>query len=183
MDDRRALAHAADDTASIDAAQQAVEIRVVSRVVADDGVLDAHRDAVVDQPRDGVEPLLSIGPERVFGLQIQDERQTGDRGDLSQAGLEAARVARVAARQHHGGAEAVSLQQARLVHRAAEGRSDAWNRPPRRREPGQPLEQRRVFIERDVVQERVAAVEVACDAALLDVLRHAFGGIEVERAA
>src|SRR6185436_21139588 len=68
------------------------------------------------------------------------------------------------------------------IDRAAKRRPNARNWPSGRRESPQPAEQRFVLIERDVIEERVAAVEVPCDAAVLDVLRHGLGAIEVDGA-
>ena len=72
--DRRTLADAADHARAIDAPQQAVEIRVVLRLVADDRVLDGDRDAVAHQPADRIEPGVLVRAEAVFGLQIEDQR-------------------------------------------------------------------------------------------------------------
>ena len=79
-------------------------------------------------------------------------------------------------------AERVPAQQPRLIDRAPERRAEARDRPARRREPGEPAEQGFVLVERDVVEEGVAAVEEPRDAAGLDVPRHAFRRVEVERA-
>src|SRR6185503_10048381 len=54
---------------------------------------------------------------------------------------------------------------------AAERRSDRRNCPSRRVESIQPPDQRFVFVECDVVQERISAVEIAGNAAILNVLR------------
>ncbi len=180
--DRRTLADAAHHAAAIDAPQQAVEIRVVLRLVADHRVLDGDRDAVAHQPADRIEPRLFVRAEAVFGLQIEDQRHAGGVGNLANARLEARRIARVAARQHHRRPERVPPHQPGLIDRPAERGPEARNRPARRREHGEPAEQGFELVERDVVEEGVAAVEQAGDAAGLDVPRHAFRRVEVERA-
>ena len=97
-------------------------------------------------------------------------------------GFEARGIARVAAGQHHRGAERVPAQHPRLIDRAAERGPETRNRPARRREHGEPAEQGFELVERDVVEEGVAAVEQAGDAAGLDVARDALRRVEVERA-
>ena len=77
----------------------------------------------------------------------------------------------------------MTTEEARLIEGAAERWADARNRPARRREVGQPVEERFVLGQRDVVEERVAAVEKARDAPLGDVPGDLFGGVEVEAAA
>ena len=94
----------------------------------------------------------------------------------------AARVARIAAGQHHRGGEGMAPEDAGLIDGAAERRAEARNRPPRRREVGQPVEERFVLGKRDVVEERVSAVEEARDAAVGDVPGDLFGRIEIEAA-
>ena len=78
---------------------------------------------------------------------------------------------------------AMTAQQTRLVDGAAERRPEARDRPACRRKRREPAEEHVVLVERDVVEERVAAVEVPRDAAGLDVPRDALGGVEVEAAA
>ncbi len=182
VDDGRPLAHAADDPRPVDVAQQPVEVRVLMRVVANDRVLDGDGHAVVDQPADRIEARLSGGAEAVLRLEIEDQRDARGVRDLAQARLHALRVARIAARQHHRAGERVPLEEARLIDRTAERGTHAGDGPARRREPGQPAEERLVLVERDVVEERVAAVEISRDAAGRDVARHAFGRVEVEAA-
>ena len=77
--------------AAIDAPQQAVEIRVLLRLVADHRVLDGDGDAVAHQPADGIEPGVSVRAEAVFGLEIEDQRHAGGVGNLANARLEARR--------------------------------------------------------------------------------------------
>ena len=84
--------------------------------------------------------------------------------------------------QHHRRPERVPPQQPGLIDRPAERGPEARNRPARRREHREPAEQGFVLVERDVVEEGVAAVEEPRDAAGLDVPRHAFRRVEVERA-
>ena len=100
--------------------------------------------------------------------------------DFPKAGLHAHRIAGIAARQDHGAPERVTPQQARLIHRAAERRPDARNRPARRAEARKPVEQRFVLGQRDVIEERVAAVEKSMDPARFEVPRHLLGGIEID---
>ena len=143
----------------------------------------ATRDAVAHQPADGIEAGVLVRAEAVLRLQIEDERHAGGVGNLADARLEAGRVARVAAGQHHRACGT------RAAAAAAPGRWRGRTTGPRlgiaQRDDGntrEPAEQRFVLVERDVVEEGVAAVEEARDAAGLDVPRHAFGRVEVERA-
>ncbi len=75
----------------------------------------------------------------------------------------------------------VATEETGLIDGAPERRPEARDRPPRRVEAGQPVEQRFVLGKRDVVEERVAAVEEARDAAVGDMPGDLFGGVEVER--
>ena len=169
MHDRRPFAHAGDDAATVDTLEESVEHRVLARILPDDRVLDRDRDAVIDQAADRVERLLLVGPKAVFRLQIDDERHARGVGNLAHADLDARGVARIAARQHHRGGEGVATKQAGLIERSPERRTEARDRPPWRRKSGQPVEQRFVLGERDVIEKRVAAVEEARDAAVGDV--------------
>ena len=76
----------------------------------------------------------------------------------------------------------MAAQDAGLIDGAAERGAEARNRPPRGREVGQPVEERLVLGQRNVVQERVAAVEEARDAAVGDMPGDLFGRIEIEAA-
>jgi hypothetical protein len=96
--DRGALAHAADDTFSIDPAQELIQIVVLMRIVPHDGVFDRGADAVIDQSGDGIESARLVGAERILGFEIDDERYTRRVGDLAKPGFETERIARVAAR-------------------------------------------------------------------------------------
>jgi hypothetical protein len=67
-----------------------------------------------------------------------------------------------------------------LIEGAAERWPDARDRPSRLGEPGQPVDQRLEVVERNVIQKRVAAVQITGDASRLDVPGNAFGGVEIE---
>ena len=159
-----------------------VEHGVLAGIIANDGVFDRNRDPVVDEPADRVERLLAVGSEAVLGFQVDDERHAGGVGDLAHADFASARIARIAAGQHHRGGEGMAAQDAGLIDGAAERWAEARNRPPRGREVGQPVEERFVLGERDVVEERVSTVEEARDAAVGDVPGDLFGRIEIEAA-
>ena len=140
-------------------------------------------DAVVDEAADRVERLFQVGAETVLGLQVDDERHARGIGDLAHPGFASGRVTRISARKHHGRGKVMATQQAGLIDGAAERWTEARNRPPRRGEVGQPVEERFVLGKRDVVEERVAAVEEARDASVDDVPGDLFGGVEIEAAA
>ncbi len=168
---------------AIDAPQQAVEIRVLPRIVAHHRVFDRDGHAVAHQAADGVEPRVLVRAEAVLGLQVEDERHAGGVGNLANARLEAARVARVAARQHHRGPERDAAAAAAPDRSRGRTTVRCWGSPSATPGTREPAEQRLELVERDVVEEGVAAVEQPGDAAGFDVPRHAFGGVEVERAA
>jgi hypothetical protein len=48
VNNRRTLAHSADDTMTIDTAEQTFEIRVTARIVEDDRVLDCDGNAIIN---------------------------------------------------------------------------------------------------------------------------------------
>src|SRR3954470_5488251 len=66
VDDRRTLAHAADDARRFDAAKQAVEVWILRWIAQHDGVLDRDGDAIGHQSSDGIESCVLVGSERVF---------------------------------------------------------------------------------------------------------------------
>jgi hypothetical protein len=74
-------------------------------------------------------------------------------------------------------------EQPHLIDGAAEGRTEARNRPPGRRKRSKPAQEQLELVQRDVVQECISAVEIARDAACFDVPRDSLGGIEVKAAA
>ena len=73
VNDGWTFSHAADDALSIDAAQQAFEIRIAARIVEHDRVFDCGRHAIVHQPPDGVEARFLVGAESIIGLQTGSE--------------------------------------------------------------------------------------------------------------
>src|SRR5262245_6680685 len=119
MHDGWTFAHAADHALAIDAAEQTVEHRIIALVLADDRVLDHQRDTVVDETGDGVERLLLIGAESIFGLQVEDERHARGVGNFANAGFHTAGIAWITAGQHHRRAKGMTTEDARLIHRAA----------------------------------------------------------------
>ena len=70
-----------------------------------------------------------------------------------------------------------------LVQRAAERWTDARDWPAAIRKGREPSEQRFVLAQRDVIQERVASVQIARHAAGRDVAHDILGGVEVQRPA
>ena len=125
---------------------------------------------------------IAVAAERIVGFQIEDQRHPGGRGDLAIARFQAARVPRIAARQHHDRRKTMTLEHARLFERVAEGRSDAGNRYTGGRHAGEPGRQLLELTERGVIEKGVAAVEEVRDAAGLDVAGDCFGGVEIDRA-
>ncbi len=152
-------------------------------VVADDGVLDGDADAGVDEARDGVQAGVEIRAEAVLGLQVDDEGNAGGAGDFADAGLEALRVAGIAAGQHHRARKGMAANHAGLIDRPAERRSETRDRDPASRKRVEPAKQVLVLVERDVIDEGVAAIEKPADAAVGDVPGQRFRGVEVEAAA
>ena len=180
--DGRPFANAADDAGRVHAAKQAVQVGIAGRLASHDGILDGDGDPVAHQPADGIETGLEIRSESVLGLEVQDERDAGEVRNLPHAGFEAARIPGIAARQQHRGAERTATQEPRLIDGAAERRPETRDGPARGVESGQPVDERLVLVERDMVEERVAAVEIPADAALVDVAGDALGRLEIQRA-
>ena len=88
------------------------------------------------------------------------------------------RARAIAARQHMRSGT-VAADEARLVDRGAT--TDTWESASAAPRTGQPAQSDRT-LERDVVEEGIAAVEIPCDSAGRDVTRHTFGRVEVEAA-
>src|SRR4029079_6376907 len=120
----------------IDAAKQAGQIWIATGIVARDGVLDRDGHTVLHQPTNRVESFLGVVAEAVLGLEIENERKARGLRDFAQPGFHARGIARVAARQHHRAAKRIAAEEARLIDRAAEGRTDTWNRPALSAKPG-----------------------------------------------
>src|SRR5262245_53664459 len=74
----------------------------------------------------------------------------------------------------------MSPKDAGLIQRAAERRSDAWNRPSIDGEAREPIEQPFILAQRDVIEERVPTIQEPANPARSDVRRDAFRGVEVE---
>ena len=159
VDDGGPFPHAADHPRSIDAAQQAIEIRIAPRIVEHDRILDGDRHSIGHQPADRIESGLLVGAETVFGLEVEDQGQPDGLRDFAKPGFHAARIAWIAAGQRHDCTECVPPQQARLIHGPPERWTDTRDCPARGRERRQPPEERVVLVERDVVEEGVPAVE------------------------
>jgi hypothetical protein len=100
MNDGGALADAADDATGGHAAQQAREVRIVFRILTDDGVLDGLADFGVHQTADGVQSGFAIGAEISFVFDVNGERNAASFGDFTQAGFKTGGIARVGAWQH-----------------------------------------------------------------------------------
>ena len=66
VDNGGTLAHPADDAATLDAAEEAVEVWIAARILEDDRVLDRDGDPLVDQPADDVEAGLFVAAESLF---------------------------------------------------------------------------------------------------------------------
>src|SRR4051812_26673055 len=75
----------------------------------------------------------------------------------------------------------MTTRDACLVKGVAERWPETWNRHARRGKRGEPVGERFELAERRMIEEGVTAVEQARDAAGFDVLRHSFGGVEIER--
>src|SRR5437588_11606985 len=169
MDHCRTFANAADHELAIHAAEQGFEISIARRVITHDCILDPDANAVVYQSRHRVETAFLVRAKISFVLEIDNQLCVRGFGDFSIAALEARRVRWVAARQNHRARELKSAKKPRLVHCAPIRRPDTRNYPEMVAKAGEPLEQLFIFSQRDVVQERVAAINQSRNSAATDV--------------
>src|SRR5215472_4688520 len=116
MHHRGAFADPADDEISIDTAQQTLQIWIVSRIVAHDGVLYAGADAIIQQARHGIQARFSVVAEGCFVLEIQDQFRVRRLRNLAIPSFESSGVARVATGQDHRAREAITPQQLGLFN-------------------------------------------------------------------
>ena len=183
MYDSGPLANAADDAGGGHTTQQAGQVGVILRILADNRVLDGFADFGVDQAADGVETGFAIGAEIGFVLDVDRERNATCFGDFAQAGFQAAGIARIGAWQHEDGGKTVLADQRGLVHGTAVRRADAGNDGHLMREATGPLDELGILGHRDVVEKRIAAVDHVGDPVLLQMAQDFFVLDEIERTA
>ena len=176
VDDRGPLADAADDQAAIDALDEFGQEGIGARILADDRVLDAGDDARVDEFRD------EGGRQEILGLDVDDHappERIREQPDRARAAFGRGRKR---LRQHHRGGERAVAQHARLVDQLAEIGARGRNDPGAGRGGlGEEIEDRRVLVEADVVEVRVAAVHQRRHAAALEMADQRAVRVRVER--
>ena len=158
MNDRRTFTNAADYKLAIHAAEQGFEISIARRIIAHDCILDPDAYTVVHQSRHRIEAAFLVRAEISFVLEIDNQLGVRGFGNFSITSFEARSVRWVTTRQNHRARELKLAQKLRLVHCAPIRRPDTRNYPELVAKARQPLEQLFVFGKRDVMQERVAAI-------------------------